>query len=368
MCRRADSCAACVFVALFVCVPLQRAHKVSRLLQQQAASSLTALGAAAAAQRQLQTITAAAAAAGAAAAPAGPAQAVAAAAAAAEVVAAAGSAGAGRAGVRRLQAGAGPGLGLSSLSAGFAGGMGLPAELQQLFSNAAAAAPASAAAAAVGGAAAAAGCGEAGAVAPIAPLEEIGGFGDELDQDLEGFAAAGTLNPGLAGGGTGCSLSLSLTCMPDSAAGGSGGGGLLQHPTPGTDAATAAGFGPTPGSAGFTPGMQGYTPGYTPGSELNPDMPMDATADDADVLQPLDDANMGPQLGQEGASLGGIDLLHDGWVGGHDGEGKENAPAPGGKGANSAGGSMVWPADAETLLEQEAAGEEDGVGVEGRGT
>lgn len=352
-----------VFVAV-VCVPLQRAHKVSRLLQQQAASSLTAPGAAAAAQRQLQTITAAAAAAGAAA-PAGPPQTVATAAAAAEVVAAAG-AGAGRAGVHRL-AGAGLGLGLSSLSAGFAGGMGLPAELQQLFSNAAAAAPASAAAAAVGGAAglggtAAAGGGEAGAVAPIAPPEEIGGFGDELEQDLAGFAAAGAVNPGLAGGGNRCSLSLSLTRTPGSAAGGSS-GGLPQHPTPGTDAATAAGaggagFGPTPGSAGFTPVMQGYTPGYTPGSELNPDMPMDATADD-DVLQPLDDANMG-QLGREGASLGGADVLPDGWVG-HDGEGKENAPAPG-KGASSACGRMVWPADAETLLEQEAAGEGEGVG------
>jgi hypothetical protein len=349
----------CVCSLCVVCIPLQRVHKVSKLLQQQAASSLTAQGAAAVAQRQLQTIAAAAAAAGA---PAGSQQtaAAAAAAAAAEVVAAAG-AGAGRAGAHRLPGAAVPGLGLASLSAGFAGGMGLPAELQQLFSKAAAAAPAAPAAVGgpavgLGGGAAAAGGGEAGVVAPTAPLEEIGGLGDELEEDLEGFAAAGALNPGLAGGATRCSLSLSLTRTPGSAA-----GSLPQHATPGTDAATAgaggAGFGPTPGSAGFTPGMEGYTPGYTPGSGPNPDLPLDADA--GDVLQPLDEGNMG-QYGQEGAGLGGGDsLLPGGWEG-LDGEGKENAPASG-KGGS---GRMVWPADAETLLEQEAAGERGAVRID----
>jgi hypothetical protein len=108
--------------------------------------------------------------------------------------------------------------------------------------------------------------------------------------------------------------------------------------------------------------MPGYTPGaagYTPGSAHDPD----------GVLQPLDDVNMF----QDDVNVDQDDVPLEAWVGQVAGDEKENAPGSGagtsGKGvvaaANGAGaGRMVWPADAETLIEQEAAGEA-AVGVVG---
>jgi anti-sigma factor RsiW len=88
------------------------------------------------------------------------------------------------------------------------------------------------------------------------------------------------------------------------------------------------------------------------------------------VLQPLDDINLGGDdvnLAHEGD---GMFEEHAAWVGQVEGgeEEKENTPgslagaagkaaataAAAARGAGS--GRMVWPADAETLLEQEAAG------------
>jgi len=401
------TCFVMLCCAVPCCVPVQRVHKVSKQLQQQAASSLTAQGAAAAAQQQLLHITATAAAAAAttaAAAAEAPASPLPGSPAAATTAAAVAAAAGGRGGSSGGE-GAGqeppvlPGLPSLhvSLSASFAGGLGLPAELQQLFKHAAAAPPLPAAAAAAAAAAdaaagddgpAAAAAEAAGGkspaaargAAPTAPLEEIGGVMDE-DEELEGFAGNGVLNPGLAGGVNRCSLGLSLTRTPGSAAAGSNG---LQ-PTPGTDAAAAAGGvggvmhdtpgtieGGAAGSAGFTPGADGYTPGtagFTPGSELNPTQDLQQQQQGAeevdDVLQPLDDVNLGQDdvnLGMDDVNPGG----QPGWVmGDGDEEDKENSqgvtPGKGaGRAAAAGGGSsaggMVWPADAETLQEQDAAG------------
>jgi hypothetical protein len=96
----------------------------------------------------------------------------------------------------------------------------------------------------------------------------------------------------------------------------------------------------------YTPGAAGYTPG---------------SAHDLDgVLQPLDDVNMF----QDDVNQGQDDVAPEAWAGQVAGDEKENAPGSGvgasGKGGAAAGGAcagrIVWPADAETLVEQEAAG------------